>query len=161
MSHFRTAATSKCCISVLRERLGRKLFILEDTKQRRGKESRFQTPTNTSLTCWFRAWIPVWEELSPAQPWLQARWCTSVALWLCRCQQPHCQHTRPVLGQGATFCKDLSLIRHPWFTLLTALLSLLGVWVESKCHLTQYDTISSSNLKVEVNSVKDCGFHCI
>lgn len=79
---------------------------------------------------------------------------------MCRCQQPHCQRARPVLGQGATSCKDLSLIRHPWFTLVTALPTLSGVCVESKCHLTQYDTISSSNFNVEDNPVKGCGFPC-
>lgn len=82
--------------------------------------------------CWFRAWIPVWEQLSPAQPWLQARRCTPVALRRVRMPAATLSTCSTSLGQGATFSKNLSLIRHPWFTLLTASLTLSGVCVESK-----------------------------
>lgn len=45
-----------------------------------GRKAGFRKPR---LTCWFRPWIPVWEQctrLSPAHAWLQARRCASVAL---------------------------------------------------------------------------------
>lgn len=122
-----------------------------------GRKAGFRKPR---LMHWFRGWIPVQSsvpssaQLSPdSRPGDVRQWHCSVG----RYQQPHCQHAGPVLGQGATLWKDLSPIRHPWFTLLTALLSLSGVclgnvsWHKSKleCRRQFYERLWISLHPVE------------
>lgn len=86
------------------------------------------------LTCWFRPWIPVWEQctrLSLAHAWLQARRCASVALLAATL--PTCWDKEPPSARNWASLGTLDCL-----TLVTAVLGLSSVRVESKCQLIHY-----------------------